>query len=634
MKDENYIIKVTLSTQLQVVKASAEEGQNSPDIPDWAKKKKDISFVKYGNDFSIHLYSDLEFSETDISIKKLAKELMYGRCVGQLYTIKGPFRREKGLSFKDKWYGTQYIGIDIDDSTVPMQRMIKSLKMAPTFSMTTLTHMKDGHKNKYHMFYCFDTILRNDMGVRMIIDSISDDVKRVLKNNNDSENVLDVNVFNKSAFLYGNPNQMEFEASWEIYSPSDFYADYSNTPLNSDDITKQEIAVSNTTKRMGLESPLLPQVWNQMHHDIYSPITKIETILDKYRPYYYLHFHTKLEKRPNREAFIIPPLNYIALRFLWENKSSIKGRRSKSKVKKWRNGQHRRRIFRAQLCFVLYIHNYNMHIDQLVYHALAIFNLSYCNFNQDGTRCLGNDFITPRMIMEIAYEMLRKTQAEMHDLIEEEIKRNKKNFIVNRVGAEAAKMSVKKYLSLARKEYFDYIWDEWLELLKPFIKKGWSNHALAEKLEKLTAKNGYPGVKRSPATIGKRVRPLRNQYRKKDKMTSNRVRKNAQNQEKSPILSSLSPQSFPLNNENKERDIESSKDIVYNMGAILSQRPQIEVANDARKADSQRKYEQFCRLYKCTKTDKENKKYIKTKIKISDSTYYIYLRRYRNELAA
>jgi len=368
-----------------------------------------------------------------------------------------------------------------------------------------------------------------------------------------------------------------------------------------------------------------------MHHDLYSPTAKVETLLKKYRKYYYLHFHTKIKEQPDTEAFILPPPDYLALRFLWENKTSKGGRKSKAIIKKWRNGQHRRRIFRAQLCFVLYLHEFKMHIDQLVYHALAIFDLAYSNLNQDGTTCTGDNYITPRMILEIAFEMLRKTPSKMQDLIKEEIDRNKKSFMVNRAGAKAANMSVAQFLAKARKEYYDFLWTGWLKMLKPYIKRGWSNQALADKLEELTSKNGNLRVKRSPATIGERVRPLRDEIRKKFEKSSRRGMKIARKIEKSAFLPSHNVKNSQSHNISEDCCIESSKDYPLYRGTILSQSPQIALAINARKADMQRRYEEFRKFYNRMKTDAANKKTIMSKLNISARTYYNYLSRYRDE---
>ena len=621
MVNKNYIVKVTLSKQTGVVKATWSEGMSSPFVPQRIKNNPNtnISFIKYGTDTQAHLYSSLEFDLTQISVIELAKRLMYGQCLGQIYNIEYPYKREYGLKYDKIWLGTQYVGIDIDDTIVPMDKMHDSLPFTPTFSMTTQSHMKGNHKNRYRLFYFFMQPITSYEGFKKISNVISDAVRNILREAGDSEKCLDTNVFNRSTFFFGNDGQCDFKESWQIYTTQHFVADYNDNEtadMTATKVSYQTVINVNTDK---LESPLLPIIWERMNHDICSPGITAETIATKYRRFYHLRFQTKVDAAPTSQTFIIPPENFIALRFRWENSKTPKGRRRKATVKRFRNGEHRRRLLWMQLNFVRHIHDYGLQIDQLVYHAFAIFNLAYSNLNDDGTQCTGDDVITPRMIRDIALEVLKKKPEEVIELIKKEIEKNRKQFMVNRDAAIEANISVLKLLGLARSEYYQSRWENYRELLKPYIKRGWSNRNLAKKLEELT------GCNYTPKHVGKKIKDLRDYRKESHKKHENRGEKTPKQTKlgsfhsQIPSEETLPPHSYQ----------ESSKEMIKEIGSILSINPQSAVPNIGRKLDKQRRLEQFRRLYRDHETVTENLKRITKRLKISERTFYKYQKEVR-----
>ena len=590
----------------QIVQVSLSEQRN-------VVKTEDKEIIQFDNDLGNHRISELSFRNIYIPVYTLAFELTCGRCLGQIYHGVTSYKRQKGFTFKDKWKGSCWIGVDIDDADVTMETMHNSLIMTPTFSMTTQSHKKNGHKNRYRLFYFFNVLMENYDGFCKIADKIVDDVRRVLAEHGECNAPIDDISRDRSRFFFGNPNFVALEYSWMIYEPLDFEPSYVNEPT-----VQQPTLKSTIVKHEKEEKVLRPKVWGRLRMDCLDSQMEFEEIVNNFRRYYHIRFQTKVDYQATDKAYIIPPKDFIRLRFRWINKPKINGNKPKSEVKKWHNHEHRRRILKAQLELIVYMNNFELTIDQLVFHAIYLFHFAYCNEELNGKTCQGEEYITPKAVMDIAREVYQESKEDMEELIVAEIKKDECAFMVNRSEAEKRGITLSQLLGEARRQYHVHQWREWVNILMPHIEKGASNRNLAKILENKT------GVKRSPDTIGEHVKGFRTYRRKNAKNTKYRLgkgKKNAQNCEK---MGSNTQKWIELSQEEQKIPIESSKDNINNREPILSKIPQTAVANDARYMDAQRKFDSFVRLYNPSKTDKENKAKIVKSLRISDRTYYKY----------
>jgi len=590
----------------QIVQVSLSEQQD-------VVKTEDKEIIQFDNDLGNHRIYELSFRNIYIPVYTLAFELTCGRCLGQIYHGVTSYKRQKGFTFKDKWKGSCWIGVDIDDADVTMETMHNSLIMTPTFSMTTQSHKKNGHKNRYRLFYFFNILMENYDGFCKIADKIVDDVRRVLAEHGECNVPIDDISRDRSRFFFGNPNFAALEYSWMIYEPLDFEPSYVNEPT-----VQQPTVKSTIVKHEKEEKVLRPKVWGRLRMDCLDSQMDFEEIVNNFRRYYHIRFQTKVDYQATDKAYIIPPKDFIRLRFRWINKPKINGNKPKSEVKKWHNHEHRRRILKAQLELIVYMNNFELTIDQLVFHAIYLFHFAYCNEELNGTTCQGEEYITPKAVMDIAREVYQESKEDMETLIVAEIKKDECAFMVNRSEAEKRGITLSQLLGEARRQYHVHQWREWVNILMPHIEKGASNRNLAKILENKT------GVKRSPDTIGEHVKEFRTYRRKNAKNTKYRLgkgKKNAQNCEK---MGSNTQKWIELSQEEQKIPIESSKDNINNREPILSKIPQTAVANDARYMDAQRIFDSFVRLYNPSKTDKENKAKIVKSLRISDRTYYKY----------
>lgn len=111
------------------------------------------------------------------------------------------------------------------------------------------------------------------------------------------------------------------------------------------------------------------------------------------------------------------------LRFRFENKPTINGMKDKVVIRKWHNHEHRRRILAAQLELIAYMHNFELTVDQLVFHALYLFHFAYCNNELDGRPCSGNDRITPKDVMDMARVVYQMSKKDIKTLVKAELEK-------------------------------------------------------------------------------------------------------------------------------------------------------------------------------------------------------------------
>ena len=596
------------------------------------RKTPDNQCITFGDDPIAYKISTLEFKNTNsskVTLETIVTALEAGHCIGQVYDVPA-YRRKYKFSFNQHWRGSSWIGVDIDDTIVDMKTMYDELLRKPTFCMTTQSHLKGEHKIRYRLFYFFNILLENYDGFCKVADAIVNDVRRVLQNNHDSDAPIDNITKQKSRFYFGNPcDNCETITSWAIYSPDEFYPRYSEQANKGMKLTKSSCEESPFKE----EEVLRPAMWPRLLKSCLNPNSTFDGIVKRYKPYYHIGFKTKVEYVANGCAFTQPPKNYMYLRFRFENKPTINGMKDKVVISKWHNHEHRRRILAAQLELIAYMHNFELTVDQLVFHALYLFHFAYCNNELDGRPCSGNDRITPKDVMDMARVVYQMSKKDIKTLVKAELEKSECAYLVNRAEAEKRDISVLKLLGEARHEYTEYRWAKWIEILMPYIKQGLSNKKLAEILEEETATKSKPGVKLTPKTIGRHVAKFR-EYRlervEEDKLWPQKVLKINKLDEKFALFSDSydSNCSVSASEESLWRAEPSVSfhspftQSVINTGGILSQSSQIAVANEARFRDVDQRTKQFVELYNPQLTDKENRVVVTTTMGISDRQYY------------
>ena len=197
--DKTQKVHVALTEQTNVIKT----GDN-----------RYFTFIGDENTYSI---SELVFRNTSISLEGLLDELKGGRCIGQKYNT-DPYQRVPGSKPKFDWRGSSWIGVDIDDSNVAPLTMHNELRWTPTFTMTTQSHWKGEHTNRYRIFYFFNTVMQNYDGFRKVAERIASDVRRVLTNHGENYK----KVFDDSLLVAF--EGIKSEISFQLFSQVDVIA--------------------------------------------------------------------------------------------------------------------------------------------------------------------------------------------------------------------------------------------------------------------------------------------------------------------------------------------------------------------------------------------------------------------------
>ena len=549
-------------------------------------KTEDNNHVMFDGIEEVQSISKLEFKEVSIPLERVLVELRNGRCIGQFYCT-DPYRRKKGSHPSYDWRGTSWIGVDIDDSDVDPKTIHNELRWTPTFTMTTQSHWKGDHTNRYRLFYFFRPDIENYEGLKMVADRIAGDVRRVLQKYNDNpKKVFDDKTKDKSRFYYGNPYDSQVETSWTVYAPSEIHEGYSDTC--STRFSKSDKSGKERGKRS--EKALNPKKWKELQN--YCHDTKSYwSIIKRFSPYYPLRFETEVEHKDDGCSFTIPPENYMYLQFRWEKNASGKG----SRIKKWHDGERRRAMLPTQLKLLAYLNGCKLKVDEFVFNAIYLFHLAYANSHINGKKCFGDDFIQPWWVMEKAREIYQLSKREIDSFVRNEMKKDGPQcaFLVNRTEAEKRGMTLKQLLGEARSQYAKFQWKKRIEVLVPFINNGYTNPQLADKLKELR------GEEFTPETIGQHVAKFR-EYRY---MEGDRA-------------STATTASAPSGSSTILGGISTRTDQIGVNGSRMRE------ANEARLLDAKQKRIVFAELYNPMLKDKENLELITTVTGISKSLYY------------
>lgn len=593
-------------------------------------KTEDRGIIRYVGDPSNHPVSELTFKRYNIPLEELTTALANGHCLGQLYNLDDPFNLKWGTNLKKNWFGSSWIAVDIDGTDIEMQTMHNMLLMKPTFSMTSQSHQLPGKRNRYRLFYFFYKVLTNYDGFCKVVDKIIEDVKHVIDVLDDKTTKIDNVSKHKHRWYYGNPLNCQIETSWTFYDPTEFYKGYSDDSYGMTKSAGKEDAQSTNVKE---EIPCRPKEWKKLLDCCLNHNYSIHTLKNRFRKKYHIRLHSDIEHLDNGVAFTLRPKNYIALQFLWANSPN-----GGKEIIKWHDGDGRRSILATQLKLLIYIHNFDIAIDQLVYHALYLWDFAYCNEDGEGKPTRGKNFVTPKMLLEMARNIYQTSDKEIKEFVDSENKnkedktKHKCSILVNPKDAERRGVSLRELVNEAQHQLYDYLWQQWVEILRPYVMKGISNTKLAIILKKEV------GVEFSGDMVGRRVEEIREKYRKK-------VRKNVQNRsrrafktrklsEKSSSTSvapaSVAPAAAMGGWSSADADADAFSSIVnkeeailsiYHQNAVTAER-RMDKANEARFEDALWKEEQFNRLYKDILPDKKNKERIREELSIGERTYY------------
>lgn len=633
-KDKNFIVQCSISSQVGVRKASEEQIAAAEYIP---ADKKDSLWLTMDGYPNMSLPGQLSFSREAMSISQYKTNLLYGHSVTALHGRQDPYRWVG--SFSGQWEGAQTILLDADECPIDLHDLWDRLQRKPTFAFTTQHHQVADYGNRFRLVYAFDQVMHNKDGYNKIALALMYEVEEAIRQAGYDEYKLDPCTTGEGRFFLGNPNAgvTSFD-SWAVYSPLDIVSVYDDTPQQQ--VTTLDFDMRNTiygkqTKHSQSEmgrgvSPTRPHpfvylkkdIAQNMKRDCEKPNADIQEIVMKYSKHYITRFKTSLEETPAEQSYIECPDDYLEIWFRWLTHYQP-GRKPIKEIKRFRNGDGRHLLLRIQLLVVMAIHHDRLCFDELVFHALALFNMAYSNKNRDGSICTGKDYFTPVRLWSIAKEVWIANPEYVKITMAKQFKKCHKSWMVNPKYADA---QGKRPIEVKGEVQHDITVKKWfghIEKIKTMVKNGITYSKIAETL---SAMLGKP-IKSS--TLGRYIRL----WRKKNSEVVKTGDVNAEKNDKicadcvfspyfthfSSTSSTLSTFPHPPYTPNKRQ-------------AILSDSNQMNQANTTRFQMVDERYAWFCSLFDPTLSRNQNLKIMKDEgFVISASTFKRYKRRWEKE---
>ena len=633
-KDKDFIVQCSISSQVGVRKASEEQIAAAEYIP---ADKKDSLWLTMDGYPNMSLPGQLSFSREAMSISQYKTNLLYGHSVTALHGRQDPYRWVG--SFSGQWEGAQTILLDADECPIDLHDLWDRLQRKPTFAFTTQHHQVADYGNRFRLVYAFDQVMHNKDGYNKIALALMYEVEEAIRQAGYDEYKLDPCTTGEGRFFLGNPNAgvTSFD-SWAVYSPLDIVSVYDDTPQQQ--VTTLDFDMRNTiygkqTKHSQSEmgrgdSPTRPHpfvylkkdIAQNMKRDCEKPNADIQEIVMKYSKHYITRFKTSLEETPAEQSYIECPDDYLEIWFRWLTHYQP-GRKPIKEIKRFRNGDGRHLLLRIQLLVVMAIHHDRLCFDELVFHALALFNMAYSNKNRDGSICTGKDYFTPVRLWSIAKEVWIANPEYVKITMAKQFKKCHKSWMVNPKYADA---QGKRPIEVKGEVQHDITVKKWfghIEKIKTMVKNGITYSKIAETL---SAMLGKP-IKSS--TLGRYIRL----WRKKNSEVVKMGDGNAEKNDKicadcvfspyfthfSSTSSTLSTSPHPPYTPNKRQ-------------AILSDSSQMNQANTTRFQMVDERYAWFCSLFDPTLSRNQNLKIMKDEgFVISASTFKRYKRRWEKE---
>ena len=632
--DKDFIVQCSISSQVGVRKASEEQIAAAEYIP---ADKKDSLWLTMDGYPNMSLPGQLSFSREAMSISQYKTNLLYGHSVTALHGRQDPYRWVG--SFSGQWEGAQTILLDADECPIELQDLWDRLQRKPTFAFTTQHHQVADYGNRFRLVYAFDQVMHNKDGYNKIALALMYEVEEAIRQAGYDEYKLDPCTTGEGRFFLGNPNAgvTTFD-SWTVYSPLDIVSVYDDTPhqqLTTLDVDTKSSIQSKQAKHSQSEkgrgvSPTRPHpfvylkkdIAQNMKMDCEKPNADIQEIVKKYSSDYITRFKTSLEETPAEQSYIECPDDYLEIWFRWLT-THQPGRKPIKEIKRFRNGDGRHLLLRIQLLVVMAIHHDRLCFDELVFHALALFNMAYSNKNRDGSICTGKDYFTPARLWSIAKEVWIANPEYVKITMAKQFKKCHKSWMVNPKYADA---QGKRPIEVKGEVQHDITVKKWfghIEKIKTMVKNGITYSKIAETL---SAMLGKP-IKSS--TLGRYIRL----WRKKNSEVVKTGDVNAEKNDKicadcvfspyfthfSSTSSTLSTSPHPPYTPNKRQ-------------AILSDSNQMNQANTTRFQMVDERYAWFCSLFDPTLSRNQNLKIMKDEgFVISASTFKRYKRRWEKE---
>lgn len=621
MTDDSYLVQISLSDQWGVMKASEKEVAAANYIPE---SKKGKFWLHIDDENKLCTPRSLTFRRTTMSVSLLLRYLKEGFCVTSLFQRKEPFKWVG--SFKGKWLGAQLIFLDADDCEIAMQQTIDSVMYKPTFAMTSQSHMMPGKKNRFRLVYAFDKVINDRDEYCMIANTLMDDVESAIDRNGHKSFKLDRScTTSQGHFFLGNPkSNVESWSSWTIYHPSDIISS-NNSQSDSTNVRKTENSGQGHKKRTKKEiqssiCPTIPrpkaysneEIAKLMIEDCLSSKLSIQEIIQKYGKYYKLTFETPLQKLPADKSYIPYQEGYLRIFFRPKWKTDKSGKK-RLVIQPFRNGEKRHLMLHHQLIIINQIKHSHISFDELLFHALALFNWGYENKNLDGTDCVGDDLYTPLRIHAIAEKAWHANPEYWKESIDKMKEKCRYSFKTNPAGAAAEGKTLRQFSSKARKDYTRDKWNKRLSLIKTEIKAGMSHSKLAKIL---SDKIGEPV---NPSTLGRHVREMRKNEAREQLKASKKASKNGKNDVNTnnttnSISFSPNPPTTPI----PPYTLIKEKNILLECDDMAP-------LNKGKQDGYSSRFDCFCRWYDENLTMAQNMQKLKKKgLDISESTYHRY----------
>ena len=486
-------ITVTLSHQDNITKATKEEILAADYIPSVKKAEKYLKISGYN-----HLVKAgrIDFGREELTAEELFFKLKKGHTVTSLFKRKDPFNWYG--SFAGQWEGSQVVFIDADDTIVPIYTIENKLKHKPTFIFSTQSHQMEGKKNRYRLVYVFDRVMHNRIGYDAIAQELVDEIETCIAEAGDKDFTLDRCTFNSAGFFYGNPkSNIEYITSWYIYSPEEIFKGYDDTPATDEEIeaTKQKaiekkgrklkkesnIPTTKPRKEYFKQSELGPKLVKCCQFGNYS----IDELLEMFRGKYKILLSTPLDEMPVDQPYIPYKEGYQKVWFRPKWVKDITGKKTLA-INPFKNGEKRHIMLLNQLIIVRKIHDDKICFDELLFHALHLFQMGYANINKDGSECKPVDAITPTEILHITKEAWDANLAYHAQLLKRNEEKSKFTYKLNPAYCDAKGLRPIQLSGSVRHCYVTDKWDEKLNLIFKEILEGKSVRKLAQILSERT----------------------------------------------------------------------------------------------------------------------------------------------------
>ena len=493
IKDKTIPITVTLSHQDNITKASKEEVFAADYIP--SVKKGDKYLKISGYDHLVKAWK-IDFSREVLTAEELFLKLKKGHTATSLFRRKDPFNWYG--SFAGQWEGSQVVFIDADDTIVPIYTIENNLKHKPTFIFSTQSHQMEGKKNHFRLVYVFDKVMHNRIGYDTIAQELVNEIEACIADAGDKDFALDRCTFNSAGFFYGNPKStIEYITSWCIYSPEEIFKNYDDTPAAENEVKAATQTAAEKKDRKSKKDCNIPTALPRREYfklnglgpklmkDCQFGNYSIDELLEMFRSKYIILLSTPLDEMPADQPFIPYKEGYQKIWFRPKWTKDVTGKRILV-INPFKNGEKRHIMLLDQLIICRKIHEDKICFDELLFHALHLFQMGYANINKDGSECKPVDVITPTDILHITKEAWDANLTYHASLLKSNEEKSKFTYKLNPAYCEARGLRPIQLSGRVRHCYVSSKWDEKLNLIFKEILCGLSIPKLAQILSERT----------------------------------------------------------------------------------------------------------------------------------------------------